>query len=391
MKKIFRKSHDSRTAGKESISRTPGKKPGIMNITGKPDRPYYLLLYAGALLSATLWVSFYGSPLPYLVFYTVLLSLPAWFLYVLIIYLTLRIYQGTPDVFCTKGNAVPLEIQLENTGILPMGDLSFGWEERLASYSEIPIHGRFSLNPGEKRKLVGNLRCLYAGTYPAGILYIRVTGLFGIAHFRFRMPVTLRMCVRPVIEESADMEKIREALASDRSKAYREDVVYGNDLRRYIPGDRLNRIHWKASARQGELLSRLPGENEMQEVCLLLMASASPLTFEGIVRRDRFYTYVVSLVWYFVRMRKRIRIWYEKGGWHSTVIDSAPAFDAFYRILADGIYTSNTAPDPQKLREQRGKSLLLTVSEESFSGKQDFSQLHSGPNPCADRSSQWES
>ena len=337
-----------------------------------PERPYYLLLYPAALFLSTLWVSFYGSPLPYLVFYTVLLSLPVWLLYVLIIFLTLRIYQSTPDVYCTKGESVPFEIQLENTGLLPMGELSFEWEERLASYEDVPTQTRFSLRSGEKLTLNGNLRCLYAGTYPAGILRIRVTGPFGIACFRFRMPVELRLCVRPVIEESSDVRKIREALASDRSKAYREDVLPGNDLRRYIPGDRLNRIHWKASVRQGELLSRLPGENEMQEVCLLLRASKSPLAFEEIVRRDSFYTYVVSVVWYFVRMGKRIRIWYEKSGWHSTVIDKAPAFDRFYRILADGIYTSDTAPDMKKLREQSGKALILTVSEESFPDNPGF-------------------
>ena len=60
-------------------------------IRENPNRPYYLFLYPAALLLATLWVSFYGSPLPYLVFYTVLLSLPFWLLYVLIIFLTLRI------------------------------------------------------------------------------------------------------------------------------------------------------------------------------------------------------------------------------------------------------------------------------------------------------------
>ena len=241
-------------------------------IRANPDWPYYLLLYPAALFLSILWVSFYGSPLPYLVFYTVLLSLPFWLLYVLIIFLTLRIYQSTPDVFCTKGESVPFEIQLENTGLLPMGELSFEWEERLASYEDVPAHARFSLRPGEKLTLNGNLRCLYAGTYPVGILRIRVNGPFGIAHFRFRMPSELRLCVRPIIEESSDVRKLREALASDRSKAYREDVLPGNDLRRYVPGDRLNRIHWKASARQGELLSRLPGENEIQGVCLLLKA-----------------------------------------------------------------------------------------------------------------------
>ena len=222
-------------------------------IRANPDRPYYLLLYPAALFLSILWVSFYGSPLPYLVFYTVLLSLPFWLLYVLIIFLTLRIYQSTPDVFCTKGESVPFEIQLENTGLLPMGELSFEWEERLASYEDVPAQARFSLRPGEKLTLNGNLRCLYAGTYPVGILRIRVNGPFGIAHFRFRMPSELRLCVRPIIEESSDVRKLREALASDRSKAYREDVLPGNDLRRYVPGDRLNRIHWKASARQGEL------------------------------------------------------------------------------------------------------------------------------------------
>ena len=342
-------------------------------IRANPDRPYYLLLYPAALFLSILWVSFYGSPLPYLVFYTVLLSLPFWLLYVLIIFLTLRIYQSTPDVFCTKGESVPFEIQLENTGLLPMGELSFEWEERLASYEDVPAQARFSLRPGEKLTLNGNLRCLYAGTYPVGILRIRVNGPFGIARFRFRMPSELRLCVRPVIEESSDVRKLREALASDRSKAYREDVLPGNDLRRYVPGDRLNRIHWKASARQGELLSRLPGENEIQGVCLLLKASQSPLTFEEIVRRDSFYTYVVSAVWYFVRMGKQIRIWYEKSGWHSAVIDSAPAFNNFYRILADGIYTSSAAPDMKKIKAQSGNALLLTVSEESFPENPGFS------------------
>ena len=111
-------------------------------IRANPDRPYYLLLYPAALFLSILWVSFYGSPLPYLVFYTVLLSLPFWLLYVLIIFLTLRIYQSTPDVFCTKGESVPFEIQLENTGLYAER------EPPLPLRGNVP--GRHPAHPGER-------------------------------------------------------------------------------------------------------------------------------------------------------------------------------------------------------------------------------------------------
>lgn len=74
-----------------------------------------------------------------------------------------------------------------------------------------------------------------------------------------------------------------ELAASSRSKSKEE----GMDIRPYMPGDPLSRIHWKSSARHGVLHSRTPEQGNDRMICIVLdnAAASYEIPFEALAPR----------------------------------------------------------------------------------------------------------
>ncbi len=112
------------------------------------------------------------------------------------------------------------------------------------------------------RRTPGRIRLTYAiepvrrGRWPIGPLEVQHRDLFGLASARGPLGATKRVAVHPAVVE---LDLADRAAATDVDRAAigaRTPAADDTLLRDYRTGDDLRRVHWRSSARRGELVVR---------------------------------------------------------------------------------------------------------------------------------------
>jgi uncharacterized protein (DUF58 family) len=111
------------------------------------------------------------------------------------------------------------------------------------------------LEEGEERELGLALRGERWGAYAVGELYLRATQPLGVVRHEWRLDRRERLRVYPRPEHLTRLLRPLETqvFSGNQVSRRRGDGVEFADLRPFVPGDRIRRINWRASARTGEL------------------------------------------------------------------------------------------------------------------------------------------
>lgn len=96
----------------------------------------------------------------------------------------------------------------------------------------------------------------------------------------FRLPVRLRedrlVLVRPIPASPAQMPDMSRYLSSITRPKAGGGYAENHELRLYRPGDNLQQIHWKLSAKTGTLIIREPMEAQQDAAILTMVLSGDP-------------------------------------------------------------------------------------------------------------------
>lgn len=185
-----------------------------------------------------------------------------------------------PTVTAEIGDLVPVVITLTNEGSLPV--LWLLVEDLLPRDAVIHqpprlgVHGsRVAVTKLKGRgthKMFYQLECNRRGYYQIGPLVLETGDLFGL-HRRFKVlskPSYLMVLPKPVPLTGYDVASRRPI--GEVTMTYRifEDPTRISGVREYQRGDSLNRINWKATARTGELQSKVYEPSTVIGATLLL-------------------------------------------------------------------------------------------------------------------------
>jgi uncharacterized protein (DUF58 family) len=155
------------------------------------------------------------------------------------------------------GHTASVSIQLDNVSRLPTGLLL---AEDTVPYS-IGSRPRFILDriePGGSRRLSYPIQPDHRGKYAIGPLNVRVADAFGLAKVgsvaapASTLVVTPAVTALPHTSLAGSWLGEGDARASTAAAAGEDDVV----PRAYRDGDELRRVHWRSTARYGELMVR---------------------------------------------------------------------------------------------------------------------------------------
>ena len=144
----------------------------------------------------------------------------------------------------------------------------------------------------EERELALRVRCVRFGAYELGDLRLRARDRLGLVSWEgsIRRRSPLRVYPRP--------ERLHELLSPARTQAsagnevarLRAEGLEFADTRPFVPGDRLNTVNWRATARRGSLVVNERYPERSTDVVLFLdsfaeaRATAGEGTFEQAVR-----------------------------------------------------------------------------------------------------------
>ncbi len=316
----------------------------------------YLILLAAALV----WVSNQGGPLPYMIFYTILLFPVLCGAYLLAAIHSLRFHQELPAHKVEKGTLLPFHMVLENTGWLPVVYLKLQVDQELCTLHGFSEEMVIRLQAGERWEQTYEAVCRYAGSYHIGARYMYLKDCFGWFSWRYRIPSHFRAIVRPQITDRAnrvfDMEVMRSELELMEVKS--QEPIAGPDLRDYRYGDSLKRIHWKNTARTGKLMVRLPEPRQMQMIQIVLLPGEQGYDTAHVQSRDAFLEMIVSIAHYFSERNKTVIFYYPRHGMTSQIIDSEEQFLEFYLNIPEEMERSDVVTDRDAWIRQHSLSQL---------------------------------
>jgi uncharacterized protein (DUF58 family) len=174
------------------------------------------------------------------------------------------------------GQAATVTIQLDNVTRLPTGLLL---AEDTIPYS-LGTRPRFVLDrieAGGSRRISYRLQSDRRGRYEIGPLYVRVADAFGLVRLGRSVALPGALVVTPAITTLPwtpfGGAWLREGgtRASTAAAAGEDDVV----PRAYRDGDELRRVHWRSTARYGELMVRREEQRWQNRAVLFLDTRAS--------------------------------------------------------------------------------------------------------------------
>lgn len=186
-----------------------------------------------------------------------------------------------------QGETVEVEVTLTNRRGWPIPWL-FIEDLHPRDFPRVGDYGRLSiLMPGRSIGLKYSVRCTRRGYHRLGPLLMESGDLFGL-HRRFRTGDRRDyISVLPTVAyiETFSIGARRPQGPVRISNRIYEDPTRIAGLREYHPGDPLNRIHWKASARTGDLYTRQNEPSNVLGATLVLDLHRSGYEGESAERR----------------------------------------------------------------------------------------------------------
>jgi uncharacterized protein (DUF58 family) len=160
----------------------------------------------------------------------------------------------------SKGEVIPISVQLNNPTIFPITNLRIYLTYK-NSFSAFKYKKDIlvSIDRKTETKVVCNMLSEYAGNMEVSIQGIRIYDYLRLFSLKKKITGEMKMAVLPNYHELPDNQIVNRNRCMVESDSYSQ-VKSGDDpsevfsIREYREGDRLQRIHWKLSKKQNQLM-----------------------------------------------------------------------------------------------------------------------------------------
>ncbi|MGH3080725.1 MAG: DUF58 domain-containing protein [Gaiellaceae bacterium] len=201
-----------------------------------------------------------------------------------------------------EGDELTFRVRVRAAGAVERLELNLALPDGLTGDGPVTLH----LAADNERELELPVRCVRWGAYTPGEVHVRATDR--LAAFAFEDVVDLRapLKVYPRPEQLLGILKPLETQVYTGNQVARAkgDGIEFSEIRPFVPGDRVRRINWRASARRGELVvNELHPERNADVILLLdtfseartaergtldlMVRAAAALAAEYLARKDR--------------------------------------------------------------------------------------------------------
>jgi len=216
------------------------------------------ITYIFAVVVLLVLVYSYEANMTYVALYTVL-ALP---LLSLVLTLISRrhflVFEHLTSNDILKGEETQYVISLKNNSFMPAASVRIQFKANsqavVADFSDQFI----SIAPYKSQDAAFTITAKYRGHYEIGIADIVLYDFLGL--FKFNQPHkgTLLLTVRPHVVALDPLPLIvaQEGTENMKSSTFEEDYAIISDLRKYRPTDGYKKVHWKATAKKNELISK---------------------------------------------------------------------------------------------------------------------------------------
>lgn len=292
------------------------------------------LICIAAIIGSGVFASYYGGNAVYALFYlTILIPIIA-FLYTVYVYFRFRLYQEIGSHLVTKGEWNEYSFVIANEDYITYRNIKVNFLSDKSRIEAANLITEYSLLPNEKERLETRIKCYYRGEYYVGVNSIEITDFFNLFTITYPMASKLKAYVLPRVVQ------IDQLSIAPPQNDVKNPLRFSNDaqeeldteMRKYNPGDSRKRIHWKASARMGELIARkyqyIP---KAQTVIFMDLVKIKDEELKVVGYEDKIIESVLAIANYYAKRNIASHIIYDYEKITQTPIASNDDFNVFYK------------------------------------------------------------
>lgn len=281
-----------------------------------------------------IFASNYGGTIPYALFYFSLLVPLMSFIYILIVLNFFRFHQEAAKKTFVKGETVDYFFSLSNDSFILYSGIKVNFIHKKSYIIGVDEEKEYCLMPGEREAIYTKLCCKYRGQYFAGIEYFTVTDYLNLFNIKYEVTSQLPVTVLPRIVEWKDADVIEED--KDEKKvmfSQRQEERLDVQVRKYSNGDPMRHIHWKASARTGQLMTRMHYATlKMQVMILIDLSTVGSKEMEKILLEDAILEETLSVGNYCNKKKIPAFVCFDYYGYKKLSINTYNEWNEFYML-----------------------------------------------------------
>lgn len=326
------------------------------------------------IIGSAVFASYYGGNFSYALFYLSLLIPVISFFYTVYVYFRFKLYQTVDSRLVIKGDWTLYSFVITNEDYITFRNVKVNFLSDKSTIEAANQTVEYSLLPNERERLETRLKCNYRGEYYVGVDSIEVTDFLYLFTITYPIQSKIKATVLPRVVQ---LEQL--GIAPPQSDV-KNPVLYSNfaqeeldtEVRKYYPGDSKKRVHWKASARMHELISRKYQHIPKEQILIFMdLVKVKEEELKVIITEDKIIEIVLALSNYYSRLKTPSHIIYEMEKKKEVSISSKEDFNAFYNACVNIHFQGkNPISDLLKERMLRSEAGLFCVVVTHFLSKE---------------------
>ena len=284
------------------------------------------------IICAGIFASNYGGTIPYALFYFSLLVPVMSLIYIFIVLNFFRFHQETSKKTLVKGETVDYFFSLANNSFILYSGIKVRFIHKKSYIMGVDEEKEYCLIPGEREVINTKLCCKYRGQYFAGIEYFIITDYLNLFNIKYEVISQLPVTVLPRIVEWKDADVIEEN--KDEKKvifSQKQEERLDIQVRKYSYGDPMRQIHWKASARTGQLMTRMHYAALKKQVMILMdLSQVGNEEMEKILLEDAILEEALSVGNYCNKKKIPAFVYFDYNGYKKLSLNTYNEWNEFY-------------------------------------------------------------
>ena len=324
------------------------------------------ILCLASVIAAAVLIGYRGGNAAFLLFWTVVLIPVIALVYRHVLKTRLLVAFRVADHTVLRGESTTAVLTLTNNSPLPIIDIRLRLSDGKVHFAESEKFASCMLLPWEMKQIELTISCLHCGETVAGAEEIRVRDIFGLTERRFS--AVGKINVLPRTEHLSDLviAPVRQIERQNRSRSYYGETIPDGQLRPYVTGEDVRRIHWKASQLQGRPILRNHVPEPKTEVVLLPdNRSGLPDGHSRWLAEDSIVEGTLAIADYFLRGNIATRV--VTGGGRAVNVYAPTHYLNLYDLCARDFFTGEQRPDALMEREmvsrRAGSSYIILTWE----------------------------
>lgn len=282
-----------------------------------------------------------GGNFPFYCFYTLLFAFIITLIYMMIQKKYLSAEVVFKDSMLTAGEERELLIIVKCDTILPIPYILIKNSNSVndKGFNGALVNMTTEENPWVKQKIKFYKR----GIYDLGTVSLTVMDLFHIIYFNKTIDCEKRVKVYPKIYQirgiSSGGKDIYKEAIDIRSR--NEDIFTIKDVRKYMEGDNLKKVHWKVSAKKGELYVKNSDNISGEEMSIFLNMNKDDNYIDGWLIEESMIDITTSLIKYMMNKSVFVKLFVNASSKSTIEVKDKNDFDKLMEFLvlqdSDGV------------------------------------------------------